>query len=163
MEFRCYIGIGSNLDNPQARVLAALETIRGLPQSQLVSHSPWYQSKAIGPGEQPDYINGVAQLDTRLNPTQLLRELQAIEALHGRERSIRWGPRTLDLDILLYGDETVSTEILEIPHPRMKLRNFVIYPLRDLAPGLEFPDGSRLEDIYCELDHNGLEKIDINR
>jgi len=135
----CYIGIGSNLDNPLQQVTAALELLAKVPHVKSLRRSPWYVSKAVGPGEQPDYLNGVIELETTLDPGALLRALQEIETQQGRERSIRWGARTLDLDILLYGDQHLVTPELQIPHPRMGERNFVLAPLAALNPQLPLP------------------------
>lgn len=138
----CYIGIGSNLNNPLQQITEALSSLARTPGLHLLRRSPWYVSKAVGPGEQPDYLNGVIELETALDPIALLHCLQQIEAQQGRERSVRWGARTLDLDILLYGDQYLHTTELEIPHPRLGERAFVLAPLADLAPGLYPPEPS---------------------
>lgn len=130
----CYIGIGSNLNEPLQQVTAALERLAKIPDVKLLRRSPWYISKAVGPGEQPDYLNGVIELETTLDPIALLRCLQQIEIQQGRERNIRWGARTLDLDILLYGKQCLDTLELQIPHPRMGDRSFVLAPLATLNP-----------------------------
>jgi 2-amino-4-hydroxy-6-hydroxymethyldihydropteridine diphosphokinase len=151
---RCFIGLGSNLNEPQRQVQQACEALATIPDSHLDSISPWYRSKAVGPGQQPDYINGVAQLTTRLTPIKLLHALQFIENQQQRTREQHWGPRTLDLDLLLYGDEVISTQELTVPHPRIQQRNFVLYPLADIAPQLLFPDGTSLLSLldYCTRD-----------
>ena len=137
---RAYIGIGSNLDDPLAQVRAALQALAALPASQLSTCSPLYRSVPVGgPPGQPDYLNAVAALDTRLSADQLLRALQAIEAAQGRVRELRWGPRTLDLDILLYGDLVLDTPALTLPHPRMHLRAFVLAPLLEIVPASIIP------------------------
>lgn len=136
---RAYIGMGSNLKNPRLQVIHALEELAALPQSHGMRASSWYTSKAIGPGNQPDYTNGAVVIDTTLTPYELLDELQKIEQKHGRERHIRWGPRTLDLDLLIFGDHILNTERLTVPHPRIRERNFVAFPLVDLNPTLELP------------------------
>ena len=119
--------------------------------------SPFYGSAAIGPGQQPDYVNAVAQIDTTLSPQALLTALQLVEQQQGRERGPeRWLPRTLDLDILLYGDQVVNQPHLHIPHPRMCERNFVLLPLQDLAPDLVLPDGRRVRDLAQDCDRNGI-------
>ncbi|HEY8386192.1 MAG TPA: 2-amino-4-hydroxy-6-hydroxymethyldihydropteridine diphosphokinase, partial [Porticoccaceae bacterium] len=135
-ETTTFIAIGSNLDNPRRQVADAVAALSGLQGSRLVALSPWYRSAAIGPGSQPDYLNGVARLTTRLSPRHLLAALQAIEHAQGRQRTEHWGPRTLDLDILLYGNEIIAEPDLIVPHPRLTQRNFVLYPLADLAPDL---------------------------
>lgn len=135
----CYIGIGSNLNHPLQQVAVALQALAKTPGVKLLRRSPWYVSKAVGPGEQPDYINGVIELETTLEPLALLRRLQQIETEQGRERSVRWGARTLDLDILLYGDQCIDTPELQIPHPRMGERHFVLAPLARLNPQRQLP------------------------
>src|SRR5690606_36347630 len=109
---------------------------------RLLRRSPWYTRKAAGPGKQPDYLNGVIALDTLLEPLALFPHLQDIETHQVRERRMRWGPRTLDLDILLYGDQCINTAALQIPHPRMTKRNFVLAPLATLNPQLALPTPS---------------------
>jgi 2-amino-4-hydroxy-6-hydroxymethyldihydropteridine diphosphokinase len=151
---RCFIGLGSNLNEPQRQVQQACEALATLPGSDLDSISPWYRSKAVGPGQQPDYINGVAQLTTRLTPFKLLHALQLIENQQQRVREQHWGPRTLDLDLLMYGEQVINTPELTVPHPRIQKRNFVLYPLADIAPQLLFPDGTSLLSLldYCSRD-----------
>lgn len=154
-----YIGLGSNLDNPRQQVEQALQELAQIPETSLVSASPWYQSRAVGPGEQQDYINGVAQLATGLAPHDLLDQLQAIENAHERVREIRWGPRTLDLDLLLYGSEIIDTERLQVPHPYLTQRNFVLYPLTDIAPQLILPCGDTLESLMAHCSSYGLHQL----
>lgn len=151
---RCFIGLGSNLNEPQRQVQQACKALATIPGSHLDTISPWYRSKAIGPGQQPDYINGVAQLTSSLTPVELLHALQFIENQQQRTREQRWGPRTLDLDILVYGDQVINTPELTVPHPRMQERNFVLYPLADIAPQWLFPDGTSLRSLldYCPSD-----------
>lgn len=160
---RCYIAIGSNLDSPLEQVQQGVTALKQLPHSQLRCVSPWYQNKAVGPGEQPDYINGVVSLDTELSPTALLHALQHIENNQHRVRAERWGPRTLDLDILLYGEQTVDNPQLSIPHPRMKERNFVIVPLFDIAPQLQLPDGTLLSTLISCLATEGMYRVNDSR
>ena len=146
-----YIGLGSNLSWPQRRLQRAVATLRRLPQSRLLAHSPWYRSAAVGPGVQPDYLNGVAALRTTLAPRQLLRWLQRIERRQRRRRRRIWGPRTLDLDLLLYGQRQVRQTRLIIPHPQLGNRSFVVQPLCALAPQLRLPDGSTLRELAARL------------
>jgi 2-amino-4-hydroxy-6-hydroxymethyldihydropteridine diphosphokinase len=136
---QAYIGIGSNLANPIAQVRQAFQALVCVPRTRCVARSPLYRSAPLGPQGQPDYINAVAALTTRLAPETLLRALQDIEQAHGRVRTLRWGPRTLDLDILLYGDLVQTLPHLVIPHPRLQERAFVLYPLQDIAPALVIP------------------------
>lgn len=154
-----YIGLGSNLENPRQQVEQALRELAQIPETNLVTASPWYQSRAVGSGEQEDYINGVAQLDTALEPHALLDQLQAIENAHERVREIRWGPRTLDLDLLLFGSETIDTERLQVPHPYLTQRNFVLYPLADIAPQLILPCGDTLESLMANCASDGLHQL----
>lgn len=141
---RCFIGLGSNLDSPIDQVKRALEELAQLPDTQLIQHSALYRSEPVGPAGQPDYINAVAELDTELDAECLLDHLQALEQAHQRVRLEHWGPRTLDLDLLLYGQETIATARLSVPHPWMTQRSFVLYPLAEIAPDLQLPDGSLL-------------------
>lgn len=139
---RCYIGLGSNLAGPADRIRSALDALGRIPDSRLLDHSALYRSPPMGPPGQPDYVNAVAALETGLAPEALLDALQGIEAAHDRRRDgERWGPRTLDLDLLLYGDRTVATARLTVPHPGVAERAFVLVPLCELAPGLTLPDG----------------------
>lgn len=156
---RCYIGLGANLADPTASILSAVACLKQLPDSRFVALSSIYQSQPMGPADQPDYINAVAAIDTQLTPLALLDQTQHIEQHHGRQRKAeRWGPRTLDLDILLYGDHIIENERLTIPHYGMKEREFVLYPLHDLAPTLMFSDGTRLADHLLTVPLNGMEK-----
>jgi len=155
----CFIALGSNLESPQDQVESGLRALSALPGCTLLSRSPWYTSRALGPGSQPDYVNGVARLETRLAPMELLRSLQAIETAHGRKRAERWAARTLDLDLLLYGLEIVDEPGLTIPHPEIKQRNFVIYPLFDLAPDLILPCGTPVRSLWASCPATGLQLI----
>ena len=134
-----YIGLGSNLDHPRQQVLRAMDELDGVPQSRLGKRSSLYVSPPMGPQDQPDYVNAVAQLHTGLPPMDLLDALQAIERSHHRVRGERWGARTLDLDLLLYGDEILDSERLTIPHPGMTQRRFVLQPLAEIDAGLQVP------------------------
>lgn len=154
-----YIGLGSNLDNPPQHIQDALNALSVLNHCRHVKSAPWYSSKAIGPGEQPDYVNTVVSLQTRLSPIDLLHQLQAIENQHGRERNIRWGARTLDLDLLLCDNVHINSEALTVPHPEMQNRNFVLFPLYDLAPSLTLPNGSELADLVKHCDASDLQPI----
>jgi 2-amino-4-hydroxy-6-hydroxymethyldihydropteridine diphosphokinase len=152
-----YVGLGSNLQQPLLQLHKAVIAIAQLPSSQLVRVSSVYRSAAVGPGEQPDYLNAVLQLDTSLQPAELLAALQAIEQAQGRVRTMRWGPRTLDLDILLYGDRQIATSSLTIPHPELRRRNFVLYPLAEIAgPHLVLPDGTELVTLIARCPRGDL-------
>jgi 2-amino-4-hydroxy-6-hydroxymethyldihydropteridine diphosphokinase len=158
----CFIALGSNLNNPLQQVTKATLALSHLPNSQLVAISPWYQSDAIGPGKQDNYINGVVQLSTELPAHDLLKTLQQIEHDQHRVRIQHWGPRTLDLDLLLYADSIIATDTLTVPHPRMLERNFVLYPLYAIAPELILPDGSNLKHHYQQCNADNLTHIDTN-
>ncbi|HSU76161.1 MAG TPA: 2-amino-4-hydroxy-6-hydroxymethyldihydropteridine diphosphokinase [Burkholderiales bacterium] len=134
-----YIGIGSNMEGPQTQVARAFEELARLPRTRLGARSSLYRSAALGYAAQPDFINAVAELDTTLGAEQLLAELQAIEARHGRRRSFANAPRTLDLDLLLYGDARIDEPHLRVPHPRMHERAFVLRPLVEIAPQAVIP------------------------
>lgn len=161
-----YIGLGSNLDDPPAQLRRACETIAALPETSLTAKSPFYRSRALVlPGdrahaEQPDYVNAVVRVATCLSPLALLEALQAIESAQGRERrGPRWGPRTIDLDILLYGQEVLETPQLSVPHPGLAAREFVLYPLYDIEPRLVLPDGRRLKDVLDDCPLRGLQRL----
>ena len=134
-----YVGIGSNLEDPRRQVLGAFDELARLPRTRVTGRSSLYRTAPIGHAAQPDFINAVAALDTQLSAVALLRELQAVEARHGRERSFANAPRTLDLDLLLYGDAHIDEPGLSVPHPRMQERAFVLAPLVELAPKLDIP------------------------
>jgi 2-amino-4-hydroxy-6-hydroxymethyldihydropteridine diphosphokinase len=133
-----YVGIGSNLKDPRAQVLQAFKELDGLPHTRVVKKSSLYRSAPMGHTAQPDFINAVAQLETGLPAERLLAELHEIETRHGRARSFANAPRTLDLDILLFGNATIRTTALTIPHPRMHQRAFVLKPLLEIDPQLPF-------------------------
>lgn len=153
---RCYIGLGANLGEPLAQLRAAVAALAALPGSALAAVSPLYRSAPLGPAGQPDYYNAVAALDTPLPPHALLTALQAIEAAQGRVRLERWGPRTLDLDLLLYGSDLIATPDLTVPHAELGNRCFVLVPLHDLAPDLILPDGRALATLAATTDRTGL-------
>ncbi|GAB4393627.1 MAG: 2-amino-4-hydroxy-6-hydroxymethyldihydropteridine diphosphokinase [Gammaproteobacteria bacterium] len=132
----CFIALGSNLQHPTKQLQQALQHLAELPHTSVRQVSQFYSFKAVGPGNQPDYLNAVAELHTQLTPLALLHALQYIEQQQGRIRTVKWGPRTLDLDILLYGDVVLNTPQLTIPHPHMRERDFVLIPLREIAPEL---------------------------
>ncbi|MCW8194972.1 2-amino-4-hydroxy-6-hydroxymethyldihydropteridine diphosphokinase [Proteobacteria bacterium 005FR1] len=154
-----YVALGSNLDKPRQQVERGLQALTDLPATRLRARSGWYQSEAVGPGPQPDYINGVVLLETALTPEALIGHLQQIETAQGRERRVRWAARTLDLDILLYGDRVIATEQLQIPHPRLGERNFVLYPLADISPDLILPNGTPLASLLRRCPRGGLRRV----
>ncbi|KRP44884.1 2-amino-4-hydroxy-6-hydroxymethyldihydropteridinediphosphokinase [Pseudomonas libanensis] len=156
---RIYIGMGSNLAAPQQQLSSAITALTQLPDTHLAGVSAFYQSDSLLPG-QPRYTNAVAALDSDLAPLDLLDALQAIENDQGRERLERWGPRTLDLDILLFGDRLIDEPRLKVPHYQMHLRAFVLYPLAELAPAtLQLPDGRHLSDLLTACPFVGLERL----
>lgn len=134
-----YIGLGSNLGNPRQQVLSAIEEISQLANVALLQASSLYQTAPIGPPGQQDYINAVISVQCQLSAEQLLAKLQQIESQHKRQRDVHWGPRTLDLDILLFGNLQIAGASLTIPHPHMQQRRFVLDPLCELAPQLQIP------------------------
>ena len=155
-----YIGLGSNLAAPKKQLQDACARLAELPNSTLVTCSSLYQSLPMGPQDQPDYVNAVAKLDTKLAPETLLQQTQKIELQQGRVRKAeQWGPRTLDLDILLYGQQQIETENLNIPHIGMKQREFVLYPLYEIAPDLILPSGEKLRELVKACPANGLQKL----
>ena len=158
-----YIGLGSNLagamGEPVEQLKQALETLATHSQITLVNLSSNYRTKAIGPGAQPDYINAAALIETQLDPLDLLDQLQFIEQQHDRERSIRWGARTLDLDMLMYGNLTINTPRLTIPHPRIADRAFVLAPLLDLNPDLSLPDGQSVAKLLANCPEQGIFRL----
>lgn len=148
-----YIALGSNLGDPPTQLQRAVDALSGLPRTRLHRLSGVYSSTAVGPGEQPDYLNAVARIQTGLAPLALLDALQAIEAAQGRERSVRWGPRTLDLDLLLYGELILTEPRLTVPHPRISERAFVLFPLADVAgTNLLLPDGQDLDKLVASCE-----------
>src|SRR5690606_9392311 len=158
---RVYIGLGSNLAAPLQQLRAALSAIAQLPHSRLQAQSSFYISDPLGPADQPRYVNAVAALDTELEPLQLLDALQRIELEQGRVRKAeRWGPRTLDLDILLFGDRLLAEERLTVPHYHMHARAFVLYPLAEIAPAdLRLADGRNLRELLAACPCSGLERL----
>lgn len=136
---KAYIGLGSNLGDREAMIRGALEALHALPDTDLVRASSLYDTEAVGGPEQPNYLNAAAQLDTELSARQLLWNLQLIERRLGRVRTERWGPRVIDLDLLLYGTLVVDEEDLKIPHPELTNRSFVLVPLIELDPLLVHP------------------------
>jgi 2-amino-4-hydroxy-6-hydroxymethyldihydropteridine diphosphokinase len=146
-----YIALGSNLDQPLQQLKTAILGLQALPDTSLITVSRFYQTTPVGFLNQPDFINAVAYLETTLSPQNLLAALQKIENNQGRIRKEKNGPRTLDLDILLYGDQTIAEANLVIPHPRMQERAFVLVPLLEIAPHLILPDGKSVQACLIKL------------
>ncbi|MBU3823828.1 MAG: 2-amino-4-hydroxy-6-hydroxymethyldihydropteridine diphosphokinase [Candidatus Oceanisphaera merdipullorum] len=154
---RVYVALGANLGDPLAHIKAAQAALAEIAISGSLRQSPLYQSQPMGPADQPPYINGVCVFDTELAPHALLDALQAIEQTQGRERKDeRWGPRTLDLDILLYDDVIMHDDRLTLPHYGMKQREFVLYPLADLCPDLILPCATPLATLLLTCPLNGM-------
>jgi 2-amino-4-hydroxy-6-hydroxymethyldihydropteridine diphosphokinase len=155
-----YIGLGSNLALPEKQLQAACDSLAALPDTALLKCSSLYQSQPMGPQDQPDYVNAVALIETTLSPETLLQKTQLIETEQGRIRNVkRWGPRTLDLDLLMYGKQQFDNEFLTVPHVGMKQREFVLYPLFEISPDLVLPCGDKLADIVMACPMNGLQKM----
>ncbi len=146
-----YVALGSNLGDREAYLWQALGLLSAEPAVKVRRVSSFYETKPVGNLEQPDFLNAVVQLACSLSPLELLRTLQAIEIRLGRERLVPWGPRTIDMDLLLFGQETVEEPGLTVPHPRLLERDFVLVPLAEIAPDLILPDGRRLPEIVSQL------------
>ena len=160
MTVRAYIGIGSNLEDPVAQVKEAVEELKVLPDTILAARSSLYSGKPMGPQDQPDYVNAVVALDTLLSPEELLQQLQRIEELQGRERDgKKWGPRILDLDLLLYGKKVIDADGLRVPHPGMHERDFVIVPLAEIAGNLKIPGHGLLTTLINSVENHSLKKL----
>jgi 2-amino-4-hydroxy-6-hydroxymethyldihydropteridine diphosphokinase len=155
-----YIGLGSNLSNPRQQVINAAEAITNIENSNVTTVSSLFLSKPMGPQDQDDYINAVVAIETNLTAISLLDALQSIENVAGRMRkNDRWDARILDCDILLYGDESIENERLTVPHYGMKVREFVLLPLLEVAPDLHMPDGTSIRTLSNEINHNGIIKL----
>lgn len=161
MSERVYIGLGSNLATPALQLSQAITALAALPRTRLTATSSFYLSDPLGPADQPRYVNAVAALDTELSPLQLLDALQAIEQSQGRVRKgERWGPRTLDLDILLFGERVIDEPRLTVPHYHLQERAFVLYPLAEVAPPtLQLADGRSLAELLAACPFVGLERL----
>ena len=160
MTVRAYIGLGSNLDNPVTQVLEAVEELEMIPDTILVARSTLYSGRPMGPEEQPDYVNAVVSLDTLLSADDLHRALVSIEDLQGRTRDgEKWGPRIIDLDLLLYGNSTIDTATLTVPHPGMHERDFVIVPLEEIAGNVKIPGRGFLYSLINKCKSHSLKKL----
>jgi 2-amino-4-hydroxy-6-hydroxymethyldihydropteridine diphosphokinase len=154
-----YIGLGSNLQNPVEQIHSARSAITALAHIKEQAFSSLYQSLPMGPQDQPDYVNAVMAVTTNLSPIELLRSLQSIENISGRIRGERWGARTLDLDILLYGELVINTPDLTVPHIGLTERAFVLYPLYEIAPQLIIPNKGKLVDLLANCPLAGLNRL----
>ncbi|GJM04283.1 MAG: 2-amino-4-hydroxy-6-hydroxymethyldihydropteridine pyrophosphokinase [marine bacterium B5-7] len=158
-----YIGLGSNLGgdrvSPDQNISSAIDAFGEIQSTQMISASSFYESKPVGPQDQDNYINAIVKLETDLDAIALLDRLQGIENDHGRERKQHWGPRTLDLDILLFGDQVIHNERLTIPHPEICNRPFVLVPLAEIEPECVIPEKGLVTDLVSKIDQTGLKLI----
>ncbi|TDT44590.1 2-amino-4-hydroxy-6-hydroxymethyldihydropteridine diphosphokinase [Halospina denitrificans] len=159
MSETAWIGLGSNLDTPLQQLHLALEALNQIPDSWLLDASPVYQSRPVGPADQPDFLNMAAKLATDLEPLALLDELLAIEDTQGRVRNQVWGPRLIDLDLLIFGNQTLDEPRLKVPHPELANRDFVLQPLLDMDPDLTLPDGTALSQLREQCPDNHLSRL----
>lgn len=155
-----YIGLGSNLSNPVEQLKIALQTLDALPTTRLLQSSSFYGSRPLGPQDQPDFVNAVCKIQTHLSAKELLHQLQKIELEQGRIKKRRWGERLIDLDILLFGDEVISSDELTVPHTQIALRDFVLIPLAEIAPGLVIPKLGTIESLIAALEDSYLITLD---
>jgi 2-amino-4-hydroxy-6-hydroxymethyldihydropteridine diphosphokinase len=156
-----YVGLGANLEEPAMQLQAALGHIAGMSDTRLVAVSPFYRSRPMGPQDQPAYVNAVAGLLCSLDPLVLLNHLLAIEETMGRLRDgERWGPRIIDLDLLMYGAKTLQDDRLTLPHPGVHERSFVLYPLADIAPTISIPGRGRVELLRAAMSADGIERLE---
>jgi 2-amino-4-hydroxy-6-hydroxymethyldihydropteridine diphosphokinase len=156
---RAYVGLGSNLDDPAAQLLRAFDEIERLDGVHAVRRSRLYRTPPWGRLDQPEFVNAVAQLDTTLRPRELLAHLQALEMRFGRARREHWGPRVLDLDLLLHGAAELDDPGLHLPHPRLHERAFVLVPLAELAPDLHIPGRGSVSALLAGVDRAGIEAL----
>jgi 2-amino-4-hydroxy-6-hydroxymethyldihydropteridine diphosphokinase len=147
-----YIGVGSNLDSPEDQVRNAIDSIGDLPDSVFITMSGLYRSSPMGPADQPDFVNAVVAIVTQMSAVQLLAALQDIEQEHGRTRDVeRWGPRTLDLDLLAFAGQVIESEELTVPHPGIAGRNFVLLPWQEIAPRYRLPGGADIAGLASQV------------
>jgi len=156
---RAFIGLGANLGEPEAQVRRAIAALGTFPRSRLLAASSLYRSAPVGVGEQPDFINAVAEVETALGARALLEELLTAEARFGRERPTPGAPRTLDLDLLLYGDQVIAAPGLVVPHPRMHERAFVLMPLAEIAPDVSIPRKGSVKALLAACLGQKIQKI----
>jgi 2-amino-4-hydroxy-6-hydroxymethyldihydropteridine diphosphokinase len=156
---RAFIAIGSNLQQPRLQVEQAFMALCGLSGTRVTRHSSLYRTAPVGYDNQPDFINAVAEVETGLEPLELLKELLTLESFQGRERPFPNAPRVLDLDLLLYNDVVMQTPELTLPHPRMHTRGFVLLPLQEIAPDLVIPGRGTVESLAAHCLDQGVEKL----
>ncbi|MBM7072312.1 2-amino-4-hydroxy-6-hydroxymethyldihydropteridine diphosphokinase [Shewanella sp. 202IG2-18] len=160
---KVFIALGANLRDPVSQLNSASMALAQRAAVDSLNVSPYYASVPMGDVEQPDYVNAVASFETNLDPIELLDALQNIENQQGRVREVRWGPRTLDLDILLYGNQIIQSERLIVPHYGMKQRSFVLIPLHNIAPNLTLPCGTTVASLINVQMKSELQQLDIDR
>ena len=156
---KVYVGLGSNLDDPQSQLKKAIIAMEMVPSTSVAKTSSFYRSKPVGPQDQPNYVNAVVELDTELSASVLLDYLQAIENDQGRERKVKWGARTLDLDILLFGDEIINDDRLQIPHVEMQNRGFVLLPLNEIFSDCIIPGVGSVSSLLQQDNADDLIKL----
>jgi 2-amino-4-hydroxy-6-hydroxymethyldihydropteridine diphosphokinase len=155
-----YVAIGANLDDPAARVREAFEKLAELPRTRLIARSRLYRSVPLGPQDQPEFVNAAAGLLTQLSAAELLTDLKSLERVLGRATPIvRWGPRRIDFDLSVFGSERIQSETLTVPHPGVPVRNFVLYPLLDIAPELAVPGHGRIRELAAGVSAEGLSAL----
>jgi 2-amino-4-hydroxy-6-hydroxymethyldihydropteridine diphosphokinase len=157
---RVVVGLGANLGDAAATLDGAVEELAAEPGVAVLARSATYRTAPVGGPEQPDYLNAAVLLEVALEPLALLRRLQAIEHGHGRVRTVRWGPRTLDLDLLLWDERSIDEPDLTVPHPRLVERRFALEPLLDVLPDARLPDGRRLAEVVAGLPEQGVLRLD---
>ncbi|MGB0132261.1 2-amino-4-hydroxy-6-hydroxymethyldihydropteridine diphosphokinase [Dokdonella sp.] len=158
-----YVGLGSNLGEPRQQLASALEALDDIDETRVLRQSSFYRSKPWGILEQPDFLNAVAELETRLDPVMLLEELLAVERKAGRQRdSTRWGPRIIDLDLLIYGMQQIRQDGIEVPHPRLFERSFVVLPLAELRPDLIVPGHGPIADAVAMVDSGSCLRLALD-
>ena len=155
-----YVALGSNLEDPQRQLRSGLEALAALPATRVLASSSFYRSAPVGYVDQPDFFNAVAAIETGLSPRELLEALLAIERRHGRVREFPNAPRTLDLDIVAYGDRTVDEPGLAIPHPRMHQRAFVMVPLAEIAPDAVIPGRGTVRDLAANVERGSVTRVE---
>ncbi len=154
-----YLGLGSNLKQPDKQIKKSIKNIKRLPETKVTAESAMYKTGAIGPNGQKDYLNAVIQIKTGLNPYTLLSKLKKIEKKMGRKKAIRWGSRCIDIDILLYDNLNINDNSLVIPHKEMLNRNFVLVPLREIAPNLILENGQTIKDALITCPKGRIKKL----
>ncbi len=157
---RAFIGLGANIGEPRRQLMAAMDELQGLPKTRVTGHSSFYSTAPLGHVDQPEFLNSVAQIDTGLAPDALLDRLQEIERRHGRERPFTSAPRTLDLDLLLYGEQVIATPKLSVPHPRMHERAFVLQPLLELDGDISVPGKGLAKTLLLACSSQKIARID---